>query len=100
MKSPPLGLLTQIFSELILSPRVMSRVATTEANANAIVAPSPAIGVFSPPRAENMIFEPSIKDFKELGSIELEISGPGRSMLSVKCRSKIEAPSATAPKHV
>jgi hypothetical protein len=39
-------------------------------------------------------------DFKEFISIELEMSGPGRSILSVKCRSKIEAPNATAPRHV
>ena len=34
------------------------------------------------------------------GSIEQDMSGPSRNMLSVKCLSSIEAPKATAPKHV
>ena len=48
--------------------------------------------------SRNNIFDPLINWLNELGSIEQAISGPGRSILSVKCLSKIDAPNATAPK--
>ena len=49
-------------------------------------------------KAEKIMLEPIIKSRQAFSSIEQIISGPSRSILSVKCLSKIDAPKATAPK--
>ena len=42
--------------------------------------------------------QPQLADLRESGSIEQEMSGPVRSLVSVKCFSIIVAPNATAAK--
>ena len=69
------------------------------AKAKSIVTCSSLAGPLCPPRCKAIILLPSINSFVALISIEQTMSGPGLSMVSVKCLSKMEAPNATAPKH-
>ena len=98
-KSPPLGLFRVISSRVITSPACSSRVATTDANANAIVTSSSVTGIFEPLVASWIILDPSISSVSSAGVIEQTMSGPGLSFESVKCRSSIEVPSPTEAKH-
>ena len=67
----------------------MSRVATTEAKANAIVGASASTGPFPLPFDRKIARLPSMSCDSAAGSIEQEMSGPSRVMESVKCRSTI-----------
>ena len=77
----------------------MSLIATTVAKAKSIVTFSSTAASFFPPLILAISVAPVINSFNPIGSIELIISGPILSILSVKCLSRIEAPRATAPKH-
>ena len=96
---PPFpGRFTQIFSSVNTLPALMGLMEHIVANAKSMVTCSSATGALLPPRCCYKIIAPSINSLQVCTSILQIISGPGRSILSVKWRSRMEAPNATAPK--
>ena len=93
--SPVPGLFTQIFSVVNLSPFLISFIETIEAYAKSIVGFSSRMGPLLPLEASLTILDALINSLQDYGSIEQTISGPSLFNESVKCLSRIEAPSAT-----
>src|SRR3989338_4991147 len=95
--SPVPGRFTQRFFILNFSPAFMGTIVTTDANAKSMVGFSSFKGPLRSPRDSQIAREPSRTIFSSAGSMETEISSPRHDRSDVKCRSRIEAPSATAP---